>query len=231
MMPTPVYAQSKGLAAALKRSIARYGEATKPARLGFIVDATGSRAATWEEAQAAQRRLFTATRRVKRLRLRLIHFGGDDLRDHGWQDKADALTRAMAGVRCARGLTQILPALQCFIDEPVESRATAIVLVGDCFEEDADEAERIAKALRQIGIRLFCFHEGTDEFAAGVFRTLARTTGGSFARLGEDLPLAEFCEGVALLTTGGRKALAKLPNSRAKQLLLADLRNQKGEQR
>jgi hypothetical protein len=231
MMPTPIYQQSKGLAAAFRRSIARYGEAMKPARLGFIVDATGSRAATWEEAQAAQRRLFAATRRVKRLKLRLIHFGGDELHDHDWQEKADTLTRAMAGVRCERGLTQFLPALRRFIDEPADHRASAIVLTGDCFEEDADEAEHIAKALKQAGIRLFCFHEGNDEFAGGVFRMLARTTGGSFARLGDELNLTALCEAVALLTAGGREALARLPDSRAKRLLLADHSDQKGDKR
>ncbi len=228
MLPATTQKKSTGLARAFSRAVARYSETTRPARLGFIVDATGSRAATWEDAQAAQRRLFAATRRVKRLKVRLVRFGGNKMFDHGWQDKADTLTRTMAGVRCRRGLTQILPALQSFIDEPADSRATAIVLIGDCFEEDADEAERMAKVLKQAGIRVYAFLEGQDEFAAGIFRMFAQTTEGRLARLGDDLPLAEFCEAVAVLTAGGHKALAALPRSRAKQLLLADKREGKG---
>ena len=117
------------------------------------------------------------------------------------------------------------------LDEPAERRAQAIVLVGDCFEEDADHAEMIATALKQVGVRVFSFHEGDDEFGAAAFRMFAQTTGGRFARLGDELPLADFCEGVALLTAGGRKALARLPDSRAKRLLLADMREDKGAKR
>ena len=196
MLPVPTQSKAATLASVFKRSVARYGEATKPARLGFIVDATGNR-------------MF----------------------DHGWLDSAETLVRTMAGVRCKTGLTQILPALQAMLDEPAERRAQAIVLVGDCFEEDADHAEMIATALKQVGVRVFSFHEGDDEFGAAAFRMFAQTTGGRFARLGDELPLADFCEGVALLTAGGRKALARLPDSRAKRLLLADMREDKGAKR
>lgn len=229
MFPALTRDKARRLATAFRRATTRYSEALKPAHLGFIIDATGSRAGTWEVAQAAQRRLFAATRRIRRLKVRLIRFGGNEIVDHGWQDDPGQITRLMAGVRCRGGLTQYLPSLQGFLDQSADSGPSAIILIGDCFEEDSDEAARMAGVLKRADIRLFCFQEGSDGFAGNVFRMFARVTGGRYARLGADLPLAELCEGVALLTAGGRPAVAALSDSRTKQVLLADARSGEGD--
>jgi hypothetical protein len=126
----------------------------------------------------------------------------------------------MAGVRCESGLTQILPALAAFAGEAPKTKADAVILIGDCFEEDAGEADALARALKAAGIRIFAFLEGDDCTAKDVFRRLADITGGRFARLGDDFALHSLCQGVALLMAGGKQALETLPDKRTKQLLL-----------
>ncbi len=224
--------QKKNAPSAIARALERVNarkEATKPVRIGFLVDATGSRNETWEQAQNIQAGMFKSVTGLRRLTLRLVYFGGNELTDHGWKTNARALAIRMAAVRCETGLTQILPGLEAFLDESEGSRARAIILVGDCFEEDSDRAEAIAFALKNAGIKVFAFHEGEDWTAQTVFTRLAVVTGGAFAKFGSDLPLGDLCEGVALLTAGGKNGLKRLANKRAKQLLLTGpTKTQKG---
>ena len=216
---------------ALSRATRRFQEASAPARIGFVIDATGSRANTWEDAQAAQRRIFEATARVRRLAVRLIHFGGTERSDHGWNTDASGLAAAMAGVRCVRGLTQILPSLLTFLEGDPKERPQAVIVVGDCFEEDVACVSAVAGAFKAAGIRIYAFHEGDDALAGSVFRQLADGTGGRFLRFGEDLPLADLCEAVAVLTAGGEKAVKRLTNNRAAVLLLAPPADNAGRSR
>lgn len=207
---------------AFTRALERFREQRKAdsriTRIGFIVDATGSRHATWEQAQTVQGRMFQAVAGLGRVSLRLVHFGGGVLTDHGWSEDTGRLAARMAAVRCHAGQTQVLPALRAFADDG--ERADAVILVGDAFEEEPDEALLLCQALRQRGIRVFAFFEGDLRAAEDQFRLIAETTGGRFARLGDDLPLADLCEGVALLAAGGEKAVRRLGNERARRLLL-----------
>lgn len=221
MLPTLTKQTPKGaFRRALNRFAAREEERRRVTRLGFLIDATASRAATWEQAQAAQAQMFRATRKIGRLAVRLVHFGGGQLADHEWFDDPGKAAAAMARVRCESGVTQILPGLAAFLDAPPGLRPAAIILIGDSFEEDPREAERIASALKQAGIRVFSFLEGNDETARAVFRRLAESTSGRFAALGASLPLDDLCEGVALLAAGGAQAVQRLQNKQARQLLL-----------
>ena len=125
----------------------------------------------------------------------------------------------MAAVRCRAGLTQIIPGLEAFIDDAPENRAGAIILIGDSFEEDSAVAAITATLLRNRDIKVFSFVEGDDWTAHSVFRNLAAITGGKFAKFGDDLPLSDLCEGVALMTSGGEKALTQLKNDKVRLLL------------
>jgi hypothetical protein len=212
--------KKSALSRALQRFTARREERQRITSLGFLIDATASREASWEAAQASQAKMFRATAKLGALSIRLLHFGGEQLTDHGRMTSARELAAAMASVRCAGGYTQILPGLSVFLRDPPEGRADAIILIGDCFEESPAEAEQIALALKEAGIRVFCFLEGEDWTAEAVFRRLAELTGGRFARLGEELPLGALCEGVALLTAGGSKAVKRLENKQVRLLLL-----------
>jgi hypothetical protein len=206
-------------ARARERFTARQEERRRETRIGFIVDATGSRHATWEQAQTIQATMFRSTAKLSALSLRLVHFGGNLLTDHGWMSDPRAVAAQMAGVHCWTGTTQIVPALRAFTDENPESRANALILIGDCFEESQEDALSATCALKSAGIRVFSFLEGKDWTAETVFRRLAEETGGKFARFGEDLPLGALCEGVALLTAGGNEAVKRLGNKKVRLLL------------
>ena len=192
------------------------------ARIGFIVDATGSRGAGWEAAQTVQAGMFRAVSGLGTLSLRLIHFGGNRSTDHGWLDDPRLVASQMAEVRCAAGLTRHLPALQSLLGS--DTMPGSIIMVGDCFEESRTGARALAKELKAGGIRVFAFLEGDDSTADAVFRELADTTGGAFAGLGDELPLGELCKGVAVMTAGGREAVSRLEHGGVKRLLLGDQR-------
>lgn len=189
-------------------------------RIGFIVDATGSRHETWTQAQRVQAKMFRSASRVGSLCLRLIHFGGNRMTDHGWSDSPQATAKIMAGVNCEVGYTNLLPALWAFTHAPEEERAKAVIVIGDAFEESEAMAADLCGMLKDEGIKVYSFFEGNDAAARGIYRMLAQATGGAFARFGADLPLADLCEGVALLAVGGPKALAALPNPGVQRLLL-----------
>lgn len=214
-----IKANTPARSGAFARAVERMRAASRPGtRIGFIIDATGSREAGWEQAQTAQGRMFDAVAGFGKVSLRLVHYGGGGLTDHGYSEDAIGLAAAMAAVRCRRGLTQILPALEALRIDDV--RPEAIIIVGDAFEEDADALARALPFIRQAGIRIFSFFEGENRAAEFVFRRMAEETGGRFARLGDGLPLGDLCAGVALLAAGGSKAVKRLKNERARRLLL-----------
>ncbi len=206
-------------ARALERVNARR-QAAQPIHIGFIVDATGSREQTWEQAQRVQFRMFKSLGRLRSLWVRLIHFHGGIAILHGWRSDPKEIAAEMAEVNCLSGLTNIVPSLRSFVDENFFKMAHVVILIGDCFEEKREEVEQVAALLAEKKIPVYCFLEGDDWTAETVFKRIAEVTGGKFARFGDDLPLGDLCEGVALLTAGGEKGLKRLKNKRAKQLLL-----------
>ncbi|MDG4901416.1 MULTISPECIES: hypothetical protein [unclassified Mesorhizobium] len=208
------------LARALDRLQAHRRERRRNTRLGFLIDATGSRNETWEQAQGIHASMFRAVAGLGNFQVRLVHFGGGKLSDHGWMAGSREVAAAFAGVRCISGCTQILSGLAAFLEAKEGERPSAIILIGDCFEEDAGEASRIALDLNEAGIRVYCFLEGEDTTAEGVFREIAETTGGRMVKFGSELPLADLCAGVALLTAGGEKAAHLIENEKARRLLL-----------
>ena len=223
MLPVKQEKKRTGLLSTFRRTLARYEQQKDTAtRLGFIIDATGSRSGNWEQAQGAQRRMFAATKAVRNLRIRLVHYGGTNITDHGWLASAKALWLAMAPVRCAGGQTQILPSLRLFLADD-SKKAKAVIIVGDCFEEDFEEALALVREFRERGIRLFFFDDSRRDDCLWEFRELAGAADGVYARLGDTLPLEEFLEAIAVHAAGGRQALQALPDTAAKQLLLAHL--------
>jgi hypothetical protein len=162
--------------------------------------------------------MFASVSGIGAMALRLVHFGGGALTDHGWMNSAQEVATAMNKVECVTGLTQYLPALRAFLDDG--DRPDAIILIGDMFEEDTSEIAGIAQVLSDAGVKLFTFLEGDDQNAASIFHLLSFHTHGTFARFGTQLPLRDLCEGVALLTAGGQTALKRLENKKVQRLLL-----------
>lgn len=209
---------------ALTRFKAESKQRVQPSvRIGFLIDATASRAHTWAQAQKIQAQMFSAVSSTGPLALRLVHFGGGAVIDHGWMDSPRAISKAMNKVECVTGLTQYLPALRAFLDGG--DRPDAIILIGDMFEEDSCEISGIAQVLSDAGVKIFSFLEGENKNAASIFHLLSFHTGGTYARFGTDLPLRDLCEGVALLTAGGEKAVKRLGNKKIEKLLLTGTSN------
>lgn len=193
--------------------------------IGFLIDATGSREQTWAQAQAIQQDMFRTMKTSTggtAMRLRLIHFGGQELKDCGWSGNSSQLTSAMAEVKCQSGATMIVKGLKTFLDDTKPPRPDSIILIGDAFEENTVEAYDAAQSLAKKGIKIFAFFEGKDDdYAAGVFKELARITGGAYAQFGADMPLKDLCNAVAVYSLGGSPALQRLAhngNRAAKQL-------------
>jgi len=197
-----------------------------PVGIGFLIDATASREESWEQAQIIQAKMFKSVSALRKFELRLVHFSGAGVRDHGWCDDPDSVAAEMAEVRCVGGQTAINSGLNAFLQEG--QKADAIIVIGDSFEEERDE--ELIGELRDRGIRLFCFQEREDVRAKRVFLWMAEQTNGRYARFGDELPLADLCEGVALLTAGGDSSLENLENEKVR-LLLAGPRKEDGNDR
>ena len=74
-------------------------------RLIFAMDATMSRAPTWDLALALQADMFVAVKEVGGLDVQLVYFRGHgECRASRWVSDPDALARLMTGVACHGGL-------------------------------------------------------------------------------------------------------------------------------
>lgn len=182
-------------------------------RLLFAMDATMSRAPTWQMALAMQSEMFAAVKAVGGLDVQLVYFRGtSECRASKWVSDPDALARLMRSVACAGGLTQIGRVLTHALDESRRGKVNAIVYVGDSMEEDIDQLCARAGELGLLGVPVFMFQEGGDETATRAFREIARLTKGAFCRFdrGSARQLRDLLTAVAVYAAGGRKALLAL---------------------
>ena len=118
-------------------------------RLIFAMDATMSRAPTWDMALKLQGDMFRAVKEVGGLDVQLVYFRGmNECRASKWVSDPDALARLMTSVSCHGGLTQIGKVLAHALDESGKRKVNALVYVGDCMEENVD---RLVRARRRAG--------------------------------------------------------------------------------
>lgn len=130
------------------------------------------------------------------------------------------LARRMSGLSCLGGRTQLLRLLHHALAEGGRERLAAMVFVGDALEEAADP---ICHAAGMLGARktpVFLFQEGRDPAVEGVFRQVARLSGGAWAPFDSSSPraLAELLRAVAVYAAGGHAALSRLPGVAAQAL-------------
>ncbi|MEQ8745728.1 VWA domain-containing protein [Pyruvatibacter sp.] len=180
-------------------------------RLLFIMDATLSRQPTWDTALSLQAQMFDVTASMGGLDVQLAYFRGHgEFRASPWVSEPAALARAMTGVQVRGGHTQICRALRHAISQAREAPVAALVYVGDCMEEAADDVCAAAGELGLLGVRAFMFQEGYEPAAERTFREVARLTGGAFARFdaGAADQLRDLLRAVAVYASGGRRALA-----------------------
>ncbi|MFQ5785369.1 MAG: VWA domain-containing protein [Alphaproteobacteria bacterium] len=179
-------------------------------RLIFAMDATASREPTWNHACQIQGEMFEATAALGGLEIQLVYYRGfGECRHSRWLSDSRALVRSMTGVRCLGGHTQIRKVLEHAIAETKRKKVAALVFVGDCMEEDADQLCHLAGELSLLNVPVFIFHEGNEPVAARTFRQIARLTQGAYcgfdARSADQL--RALLSAVAVYAAGGRRAL------------------------
>jgi hypothetical protein len=198
------------------------GPAGARGRLIFAMDATASREPTWERASQIQAAMFSETADLGGLEVQLVFYRGFlELEASAWFGEADALLKRMTRVHCAAGLTQIARVLKHAIEEAGKGRVNALVFVGDCMEESADELAGLAGRLGLLGVPVFLFQEGRDSTAERTFRDIARLSGGAWCPFDAASPktLRDLLSAVAVFAAGGRKALERFGEKRGGAVL------------
>lgn len=179
-------------------------------RLLFVLDATASREATWDQACELQSELFLATRDLGGLAIQLCYYRGyGEFRATGFVNQTDQLLKLMNGVRCLGGITQINRVLQHALQETRAQPVKAVVFIGDCCEESVDPLCHSAGELGMLRTPVFMFQEGRDAHAEAVFRQVSKLSGGAYAPFDRSSPqlLKELLAAVAVYASGGVKAL------------------------
>ncbi len=179
-------------------------------RLVFAMDATASREPTWDRACHIQGEMFKSTDALGGLEVQLVFFRGfGECKSSPWVSSSNALVRRMTAVRCLGGRTQIGKVLRHTMKETKNLKVNALILVGDCVEEDVDELCHIAGKLGMLGVPIFAFHEGNDLAATQAFRQFARVTNGAYCHFDSTSAdqLKELLAAVAVYAVGGLRAL------------------------
>ncbi|MFO0998460.1 MAG: VWA domain-containing protein [Alphaproteobacteria bacterium] len=183
---------------------------TSRGRLLFAMDATASREPSWDQACEIQGDMFLETAALGGLDVQLVYYRGfREFKATPWVDSSAKLVRAMTGVACRGGQTQIGRVLGHAIAETGRRRINALVFVGDSLEEELDQLCQSAGELGLLGVPVFVFHEGNDEMAAHGFREIARLSGGAYCPFDSSSAkqLRDLLSAVAVFAAGGRKAL------------------------
>jgi hypothetical protein len=182
-------------------------------RLIFAMDATLSREPTWDQACQIQGEMFLETAAIGGLDVQMVYFRGfSECRHSKWVSSPDALLKLMTGVRCRGGHTQIGRVMRNAISEARAAKVDAMVFVGDCMEESADDLCTLAGELGLLGVPTFVFQEGHDPTAERTFREVARLTKGAYCRFDANSAhqLRDLLKAVAVYAAGGAPALADL---------------------
>jgi hypothetical protein len=188
-------------------------------RIAIIIDATASREPTWDMAAKLQGEMFEQVAKLGGLEVQLIYYRGlNECQRSPWMSDGPSMARLMSKVMCRAGMTQIHRALGYVRQEHQSKKIAAAVFVGDAMEEDHGE---LCDAAAGLGVPLFMFQEGDDEYVAKTFSQMARLTNGAHCRFepGAARQLAELLRAVAAFATGGTKALRDLNTAGARLLL------------
>jgi hypothetical protein len=186
-------------------------------RLIFAMDATASREPTWHSACEIQGQMFTETANLGGLDIQLCYYRGLGEFDAGpWLSRSADLLARMRSVFCVGGQTQIEEVLRHTIAETKRKRVNALVLVGDCMEEDADQLCQRAGELGMLAVPIFIFHEGDEPGAERTFRQIVRLTRGAYCHFDANSPqqLRDLLSAVAVYAAGGRRALQDFGKSK-----------------
>ena len=224
--PTEIRRDVDSFLSQLDKHPARTGSQSRHGRLIFALDATASRQPTWDTACRLQAEMFTRTRGLGQLEVKLCFYRGyDELRSSPWHQGADKLVKAMSAVQCLGGHTQIGRMLNHALEQHRQQPIQAVVFIGDCIEEPLDELCQLAGECGLRRLPLFLFQEGNDRIADNGFSQLAKLSGGAHCRFDLNSPklLSELLTAVAVYATAGRAALEAMSSSPALHSLTRQL--------
>lgn len=196
-------------------------------RLMFAVDATASRQPTWDQASHLQQEMFLATHDIASLAVQLCYYRGyQQFQASAWLTDSVQLAGLMGRVQCEGGHTQIARLLRHAQLEHRKSPVRALVFIGDAMEESADTLCDLAGQCGLLKLPVFMFQEGSEPVVERCFRSMAKLSGGAYARFDSRSAstLAALLRAVASFAAGGRTALENRTDDSAK-LLLQQLRN------
>jgi hypothetical protein len=202
------------------RDIAKFVE--QQPRLMFAVDATASRQPTWNYATHLQQEMFIASGKVVSLSVQLCYFRGfGEFHASRWLNDSAELAALMGQVRCEGGHTQIERLLKHAQSEHRKTTVRALVFIGDAVEENPDSLCNLAGQCGILRLPLFLFQEGPDSRVEQTFRSMAKLSGGAYARFDSSsaTKLAGLLGAVASFASGGHAALEKRGGDSAKLLL------------
>jgi hypothetical protein len=191
-------------------------------RLMFAVDATASRQPTWDRATQLQQEMFVTSNKVASLSVQLCYFRGfSNFRASRWLSDSEELAALMGKVRCEGGHTQIARLLKHAQSEHRKTAVRALVFIGDAVEESPDGLCNLAGQCGMLRLPLFLFQEGPDRMVEQTFRSMAKLSGGAYARFdgSSATKLAGLLSAVASFASGGHAALEKRGGDSAKLLL------------
>jgi hypothetical protein len=206
----------------LQKSRAITAFVDKQPRLLFAVDATASRQPTWDRASQLQQEMFHASGKLATLAVQLCYYRGfGEFRASPWLTDSTAIGKRMARVRCEGGHTQIARLLRHAREEHGKATIRALVFIGDAVEENPDKLCDLAGQCGILKLPFFLFQEGKDRQVEQTFRSMAKLSGGAYARFDSSSAdmLAGLLGAVASFATGGRAALEELKGDSAKLLL------------
>src|SRR6516165_2356875 len=191
-------------------------------RLIFALDATMSRQETWDMACQLQGSMFKTVASIGGLNVQLVYYRGlDECRASRWVTDPERLANLMTKIKCNAGHTQIGKVLTHAKRETGLAKVAAVVLVGDAFEEDADEVVPIANELGHLNVPVFMFQEGNSRTVERVYREIAKASHGAYCRFdnGSADQLRELLKLVATFAVGGVAALEASKSADAIKLL------------
>jgi len=193
-------------------SIPAVSKRDRPGRLIFAMDATASRAPTWDMACQLQGNMFTEANGIGELDVQLVFFRGyNECKSSAWLNNPIDLVRLMTSVTCLAGRTQVERVLQHAIRGSNDAPIDALVYVGDSMEESVDRIGELAGQLKLINLPLFIFQEGHDIGTSEAFRQFARLSGGAYCSFDNNSAgqLGKLLTAAALYATGGRSAIER----------------------
>jgi hypothetical protein len=185
----------------------------------FALDATASRQPAWDTASHLQAQMFDVVRSVGSLGVQLVYYRvyGECVASR-WHSDTQALAASMARVTTSAGHTQIKKVLAHTCKESAREKVNALILVSDACEEVPCD---LYVEARELGVPVFMFQEGSDEYVGKIYAEIARITGGAHCRFdaGAAQRLADLLKAVAAFATGGIRALVDQKTEAARLLL------------